>query len=178
MKMSPMVRKAALTLHVACSVGWLGAAAAYLAVAVAVLASGKSASMRASFPTLELLGWAVIVPLCGAALLSGMVQSLGTPWRLFRHYWVVAKFALTLAATGVLLGHLPAVSHAATLAARPATVSTDFGMLPTQLVVHAAGGAMVLLMIWRPRGLIAHREPSLFLSTRTRVSSDLVKEGR
>jgi len=42
----------------------------------------------------------------------------------------------------------------------------------------AFGGAMVLLMIWRPRGLIAHREPSLFLATRTKVSSDFVKEGR
>jgi len=47
-----------------------------------------------------------------------------------------------------------------------------------QFRMLAFGGAMVLLMIWRPRGLIAHREPSLFLATRTRVSSDLVKEGR
>jgi len=47
-----------------------------------------------------------------------------------------------------------------------------------QFRMLAFGGAMVLLMIWRPRGLIAHREPSLFLATRTQVSSDLVKEGR
>jgi branched-chain amino acid transport system permease protein len=47
-----------------------------------------------------------------------------------------------------------------------------------QFRMLAFGGAMVLLMIWRPRGLIAHREPSLFLATRTKVSSDLVKEGR
>lgn len=158
MKMSPMVRKAALTLHVACSVGWLGAAAAYLAVAIRALASADSAAMRASYPTLELLGWSVIVPLCGAALLSGLLQSLGTPWGLFRHYWVVAKLALTLAATGVLLGHLPAVRHAADLAAQPATSLADMGMLPTQLVVHAAGGMVVLLAItalsvFKPWGL-------------------------
>jgi branched-chain amino acid transport system permease protein len=47
-----------------------------------------------------------------------------------------------------------------------------------QFRMLAFGGAMVLLMIWRPRGLIAHREPSLFLATHTKVSSDLVKEGR
>jgi len=47
-----------------------------------------------------------------------------------------------------------------------------------QFRMLAFGGAMVLLMIWRPRGLISHREPSLFLATRTKVSSDLVKEGR
>jgi branched-chain amino acid transport system permease protein len=47
-----------------------------------------------------------------------------------------------------------------------------------QFRMLAFGGAMVLLMIWRPRGLIAHREPSVFLASRTKVSSDLVKEGR
>ncbi len=39
------------------------------------------------------------------------------------------------------------------------------------------GAAMVLLMIWRPRGLVGHREPSIFLETKTAISSSLVKEG-
>jgi branched-chain amino acid transport system permease protein len=39
------------------------------------------------------------------------------------------------------------------------------------------GGAMVLLMIWRPRGLIGHRAPTVFLERSTVISSDLVKEG-
>ncbi len=39
------------------------------------------------------------------------------------------------------------------------------------------GGAMVLLMIWRPRGLIGHRAPTVFLERNTVISSDLVKEG-
>jgi branched-chain amino acid transport system permease protein len=39
------------------------------------------------------------------------------------------------------------------------------------------GGAMVLLMIWRPRGLIGHREPSVFLEKPTQISSTMVKEG-
>ena len=40
------------------------------------------------------------------------------------------------------------------------------------------GGAMVLLMIWRPRGLIGHRDPTVFLGTPTTISSSMVKEGR
>jgi branched-chain amino acid transport system permease protein len=32
-------------------------------------------------------------------------------------------------------------------------------------------------MIWRPRGLIAVRQPSLFLKERNVISADLVKEG-
>ena len=40
------------------------------------------------------------------------------------------------------------------------------------------GLAMVLLMIWRPRGLVGHRAPTVFLNERTVISSDLAKEGR
>jgi len=40
------------------------------------------------------------------------------------------------------------------------------------------GFAMVLLMIWRPRGLVGHRAPTVYLgSERTLISSSLVKEG-
>ncbi len=39
------------------------------------------------------------------------------------------------------------------------------------------GMAMVLLMIWRPRGLIGHRAPTVFLRHSQAISSDLVKEG-
>jgi branched-chain amino acid transport system permease protein len=39
------------------------------------------------------------------------------------------------------------------------------------------GFAMVLLMIWRPRGLIGHRAPTVFLHQRTMISAALVKEG-
>lgn len=39
------------------------------------------------------------------------------------------------------------------------------------------GIAMVLIMIWRPRGLISRRIPSIFLKERKAVSGDLVGEG-
>jgi branched-chain amino acid transport system permease protein len=39
------------------------------------------------------------------------------------------------------------------------------------------GLAMVLLMIWRPRGLIGHRAPSVFLERRATISAEFVKEG-
>src|SRR5271165_5495301 len=40
------------------------------------------------------------------------------------------------------------------------------------------GIAMVLLMIWRPRGLIGHRAPTVYLKQAQAISSDLVKEGQ
>jgi branched-chain amino acid transport system permease protein len=39
------------------------------------------------------------------------------------------------------------------------------------------GLAMVLIMIWRPRGLITTRQPSVVLKERKAIASDLVKEG-
>ncbi|HTO65313.1 MAG TPA: high-affinity branched-chain amino acid ABC transporter permease LivM [Bradyrhizobium sp.] len=39
------------------------------------------------------------------------------------------------------------------------------------------GMAMVLLMIWRPRGIIGHRAPTVYLKKAEAISSDLVKEG-
>ena len=40
------------------------------------------------------------------------------------------------------------------------------------------GLAMVLIMIWKPRGLISTREPSVFLEERKAIPADLLKEAR
>ncbi|WP_061023049.1 high-affinity branched-chain amino acid ABC transporter permease LivM [Bradyrhizobium sp. CCH5-F6] len=39
------------------------------------------------------------------------------------------------------------------------------------------GMSMVLIMVWRPRGLIGHRAPTVYLTKAQTISSDLVKEG-
>jgi branched-chain amino acid transport system permease protein len=49
---------------------------------------------------------------------------------------------------------------------------------PTQYRMLLFGFAMVVIMIWRPRGLIATREPSVVLKERKAISVDLIKEGR
>jgi branched-chain amino acid transport system permease protein len=48
---------------------------------------------------------------------------------------------------------------------------------PTQYRMLLFGFAMVLIMIWRPRGLISTRTPSVFLKERKAISSDLVGQG-
>jgi hypothetical protein len=148
MPMSPRLRRFTLTAHVTFSVGWLGAVVAYLALAVAGLTSEDAQVTRAVYPAMELLGWFVVVPFSLAALLTGLVQSLGSVWGLFRHYWVVAKFALTLGAIVVLLVRAEGFfGSLGMLGSRAGTAlaSSEGGMLPTQLVVHAGVGLMVLL---------------------------------
>jgi branched-chain amino acid transport system permease protein len=49
---------------------------------------------------------------------------------------------------------------------------------PTQYRMLLFGLAMVAIMRWRPRGLIATRVPSVFFKKRRIISVDLLTEGR
>ncbi len=49
---------------------------------------------------------------------------------------------------------------------------------PGQYRMLIFGFAMVLMMVWRPRGLIAARHPSITLNEAKAVAGDHVKEGR
>ena len=57
-----------------------------------------------------------------ASLLTGLVQSLGTKWGLFSHYWVLAKLLINVFANIVLLIYMPALSYLAELAGTDAIV--------------------------------------------------------
>jgi branched-chain amino acid transport system permease protein len=48
---------------------------------------------------------------------------------------------------------------------------------PTQYRLLLFGLAMVVMMIWKPRGLVSTRSPSIFLKESRAVSGSLVKEG-
>ncbi len=156
----PGVRKLVLALHVAVSVGWMGAVAAFAALDFATVASGDPATLRAAYVAMDLVTRAVIVPLAVAALGSGVAVSLGTPWGLFRHWWVVMSLGLTSVATLVLLAQLPVIEHRAEMARDPGTTDEALrGM--GNLLLHSIGGLAVLavvlvLNVYKPRGLTRH----------------------
>jgi hypothetical protein len=155
MIMSPALRKLTLIVHLTVSVGWIGAVVAYLALGVSAVTSQDAQMVRAAYLALELIGWYAIVPLALASLLTGLVMSLGTRWGLFRHYWVVISFALTILATVVLLLHMPDVSVLADVAHEADEAS--LGGLGGDLF-HPGVGLLVLLVIqalnvYKPRGL-------------------------
>jgi uncharacterized membrane protein len=153
--MTPGVRKFALTIHLTCSVGWIGAVVAYLALGVAAVTSPDAQTVRSAWTGMEVTGWWVIVPLAVAALLTGFVMSLGTHWGLFRHYWVLISLALTVLCTIVLVLHMPTVSGTAKLAQR--VDGADLRALGGDLF-HPGVGLLVLLAItvlnvYKPAGL-------------------------
>ncbi|TIX37119.1 MAG: hypothetical protein E5V19_08925, partial [Mesorhizobium sp.] len=100
--------------------------------------------------------WYVIVPLVLVSLVTGLVQSLGTNWGLFRHYWVLAKLLLNILVTVVLLLQLNLIGYLADIAAETTFSSADLRDLRISPVIHAAGGLLVLLLpvalsLYKPR---------------------------
>ena len=93
--MSPPVRKLMLTVHVTSSVGWLGAIAAYLALNVPALASKDEQTIRAAYLMMEPVMRYALIPLAATSLVTGIIQALGSPWGLLRHYWVTISLTLT-----------------------------------------------------------------------------------
>lgn len=154
MTMSPRLRKLVLTVHITASVGWLGAILAYIALNIPAVTSPDPQTARAAYLMMAPVGWLAIVPLALVALLTGIVQALGTPWGLFRHYWVLISFMFTVGAVAVLLPHMADVNYLARLAADPTVDPTRLG----GDLFHSVGGLVVLLVplilnIYKPRGL-------------------------
>ncbi|MBX4863728.1 hypothetical protein HJA86_28005 [Rhizobium bangladeshense] len=158
MIMAPGFRKIALVTHIVSSVGSLGAVAGFLALAVVGLTSQDAQVMRSLYVAMEVIAWFVVLPLVLASLLTGLVQSLGTTWGLFRHYWVLVKLLLTLFTLIVLLLQMEGISYMATASAETTLLTTDLLGLRRSLAIHAAGGLLVLLAttmlsVYKPHGM-------------------------
>ena len=157
MKMGPRLRKFALAVHITTSVGWIGAVVAYIPLDVTAATSQDEQALRAAYLAMDLIARWVIVPLALAALVTGLVVSLGTSWGLFRHYWVLISLILTVAAVAILLTATQTIRSFASMAADPTMTGEDLSVLGNTLA-HSVGGLLVLLVIlalniYKPRGL-------------------------
>jgi hypothetical protein len=152
------LREFMLTVHVTSSVGFLGAVAAFMALAVAGATGQDVQTVSACSIAMELITSFVIVPLCLTSLLTGVVQSLLTPWGLLRHYWVVVKLLLNILSAAVLLVHTQPIEYLARVAARAEGPGTDLAGLRFQLAVASGAALLVLLAatvlsIYKPQGM-------------------------
>jgi hypothetical protein len=107
---------------------------------------------------MELTTWWVILPFAAAALLTGVICSLGTAWGLFRYYWIVAKLLITLFSTAVLVTHMSPIERLGRAAAAGGALSPDLHG-PQLMMVAASSVALVALLlltalsVYKPRGL-------------------------
>ena len=144
-----------LAVHLTVAVGWIGSVITFLVVVVVAMRSDDG-DLRSAWTALDWMADFAIVPLALLAFVSGIVLAVGTPWGLFRHYWVTISLALTTVAVAVLLSNVQTVDHYAALARRGELGSLRDG-LRTELV-HAGAGLCVLLVVqvlnlYKPRGL-------------------------
>lgn len=157
MTMPPCLRKGMIAAHLTCSVGWLGAVLAYLVLDLVVTTSVDARAVRAAWIAMGQVTSLVIVPLALAALITGVVMSLGTRWGLVRHWWVLISLVLTIVAVLVLLSEAELIATIAATAADPATSDPSLIAIPGTLP-HSVGGLVVLLAIqvlnvYKPQGL-------------------------
>jgi hypothetical protein len=160
----PRLRKMMLAVHVAFSVGWPGAAACFLALAVVWPTSQDAPTVRTTSLVLAPAAWSVLVPRSLGALLTGLVSSLGTTWALLRHSWVLIKLLVNVVAAIFVVRYAQTLSQIAGVAADPTLPDDDVVVLVGTL--QRASGGMVLwlgatvLSVDRPRGMTRYGSTS------------------
>lgn len=161
MGMSSPLRKLALSVHLTVSVGWVGTVLAYIALGLAAATTDDDRTLRAAWIAMDLTGWYVIVPLAIASVATGLIMSLGTKWGLFRHYWVLYSFVMTVVAAVILVLHMPDVSQLANVAREGAAGPGSehvLSRLRSGDLLHPSLGLVVLLTvqvlnIYKPTGM-------------------------
>lgn len=139
--------------HLLCSIGWIGAALAYLSLGLTSYGSEDRDTYVAAWTAMDLIGWRALVPLAFGSLVTGVVLSLVSPWGLWHHYWVVVSLVTTALATLVLVQHMVDVSVIADELRDDVSARHPGGDL-----VHTVGGLVVLLAVTilnvvKPKGL-------------------------
>jgi len=156
-----IIRKSILLAHILSTIGWIGAVASFLVLALTGLRSIDQQMVRAACMAMEPITWGVIVPLAFASLITGLLLSLGTKWGLFRHYWILIKFLINLLSLPILLLHTRLI-HKVSIAARTeGLLSTDLYRDRTRLVIVAIVALVALLIaavlsVYKPKGAIPY----------------------
>src|SRR5689334_1240990 len=156
--MTPGIRKFVRTAHITFTVGWLGTVASFFVLAVVGLISPDAQMVNAAYLAMKMITGYVIVPFSFIPLLlTGPILSLGTPWGLFRHYWILAKLAINILSTLILLVHLQPINYLARRTSEAVLSGAD-RILQIQMVI-ASGAALLALLVatslavYKPRGM-------------------------
>lgn len=162
MIMTSKLRKFTLTSHITFSVGWLGAVAVFLALAITGLTTFDKQLAYSIYIAMEISTLYIIVPFCLASLITGLIQALGTKWGLFKHYWIIVKLFLTVAMTILLFLHLQPISYLAGVATDISSYKIETSGTLIDLIAKSGATILVLvaittISIYKPWGKVQHR---------------------
>jgi len=153
------VRLTFLCVHVLTSVAWLGTIVSFLVFALKGRSATDVSELSMCVTALQWLGWWLVVPLCFAASVSGIVQSVISSWGLIQHYWVLIKLIAMILATILLMVHMKIVDE---LSRTPLTQSNAAISAFSSLAFDAAlatllGAILTGFSIFKPPGRIFDR---------------------
>lgn len=145
-------RNLLLSLHVAASVGALGADLVLLTLGGASMAGADPLTI---YPAARLIGAWVIAPSALLALGTGLLLGLLTPWGLFRYWWVTIKLAIVVVLTGAVLFVLvPALGVTADAVSgptpRPLGVTQRLPLVVAPAIASTLLAVALLLAIFKP----------------------------
>ena len=149
--------------HISVSVGWIGAVVAFLVLAVQGLRADDTASINAAYIAMAWTSCYALVPFGAAAFVTGMLESLCTPWGLLRHYWILIKLLLTIGANVALWFHMQPTLRLARAASKAMELIPSLDHAREQLIVDACAAITLLLVItalsvFKPRGTTGPRQ--------------------
>jgi len=89
-------RQLTVWLHVVASVGWMTLALVLFVLLSLALTADAGPTAAAATAVAHHLDVVLLAPLANTSAATGLVLSLGTPWGLAQHRWVVTKTVITL----------------------------------------------------------------------------------
>ncbi|SFO90547.1 hypothetical protein SAMN04489713_110197 [Actinomadura madurae] len=149
-----LARRVWLTLHVGVSVGWLGLALAMTTLAITGATADDHAVRHGSYELMHVFDLTIVIPSVVLAVVTGLVVSLGTPWGLVKHRWVLLKFVISLVIpviATVQSGWIEELQHrTADPAADPG--GTGLVLVLCMLLYAALLWTAVVLSVFKPGG--------------------------
>ena len=144
-RLTPPLYKLLLTAHIVASVGWLGIAAAKLALGLRAARSVDPTLSQALWISISVID-RVFPPAAILTLITGIVLGLVTKWGIVQYTWVLVKLVLTIAVpmTAVRLGERFLIDAQA-----GPSPSALLGLVAIHIVML---GAATVLSIYKPWG--------------------------
>lgn len=145
--MTSRTTKLFLISHITFSIGWLGAIAVFIVLAVKGFNASDKQIAQSTFLAMEVSAWLVILPFCIASLITGLIQAFITHWGLFKYYWIIVKLILTLAMTILLILHLQPISSLLNNANNHTPVTLNDSKTLLDLITKAGLAILALVAI-------------------------------
>lgn len=160
-RVGAQTRRVLVFVHIASSVGWMGAGAANVVLASTALVTDSPVLRHTCYSLIQTFDTFLVIPLAFLTLVGGVAVSIVSPWGLLRYWWVLIKLVLTMAVVALsTLGVSGWVADGIAAGASPSPSGA------TLVVGFVANIAAFLLMTWlsvaKPGGRVRPAEASYY----------------